>query len=245
MMRRMPAEGPIDYAALGEYLDAGDEFRPESSSGAERVVRRLIPLGLPLQFRKGLTWTRRGRSRRQLEEALREGRRRFHLGSGRAHKEDWVNIDVALLPIDVAWNLNEPLPVPPGSVEAVFHEHLMEHLTLREGWKLTQECFRMLEPGGVLRIAVPDAGALLRSYAGQSDPDWANSRPTPMLAVMSLFYEHGHLAMYDGELLSAVLTAAGFDQAEARRFGESRIEPCPDSPGRQSGTLYVEGVKPA
>lgn len=97
----------------------------------------------------------------------------------------------------------------------------------------------------MLRVAVPDAGACLRSYAGVADPDWALSQPTPMLAVQALFYEHGHRAMYDEELLVGTLAAAGFAEAAARAFGNSRLSPCPDSEVRRDGTLYVEGVKPA
>lgn len=103
----------------------------------------------------------------------------------------------------------------------------------------------MLEPGGVLRVAVPDAGALLASYAGTGDPGWARSRPTGMLAVNALFYEHAHRAMYDAETLTLMLRAAGFAHAEHSAFGEGALQPTPDGPARRDGTLYVEARKAA
>jgi predicted SAM-dependent methyltransferase len=144
----------------------------------------------------------------------------------------------------VYWDLAESLPVGDGSVDAVFHEHLYEHLPMRMGYELALENLRLLKPGGILRIGVPDAGALLDSYSGAGPPDWALSRPTPMLAVQALFYEHGHLAMYDAETLTRLCEAAGFRDVRVSASGEGRLTPSPDSPERRAGTLYVEGVRP-
>jgi hypothetical protein len=46
--------------------------------------------------------------------------------------------------------------------------------------------------------------------------------------------------MYDAETLTLLCRAAGFAEARRRKWGESWIEPCPDTAGRQSGTLYVD-----
>ena len=95
----------------------------------------------------------------------------------------------------------------------------------------------------MLRIGVPDAGACIDSYSGKAGPEWAASRPTAMLAVQALFYENGHRAMYDGETLALMCRAAGFSEVERKEAGESWIDGCPDTPGRASGTLYVDARK--
>jgi predicted SAM-dependent methyltransferase len=183
-------------------------------------------------------------ARRRLAKLRDSSELRLHLGSGFLTKPGWIDIDLAGAPADLVWNLKNGIPFADGAVDAIFHEHLLEHLTLRQGFVLTSECHRALKPGGVLRVAVPNAGACLRSYAGIDDPAWARSRPTPMLAVQALFYEHGHHAMYDEQLLAGVLAAAGFVEVAPRDFGDSRLSPCPDTEARRDGTLYVEGVKP-
>jgi predicted SAM-dependent methyltransferase len=184
-------------------------------------------------------------ARRQLAKLRQRPDLRLHLGSGFLPKEGWIDVDLAGAPANLVWNLKHGIPFADGTVDAVFHEHLLEHLDLRAGFDLSRECHRVLKPGGVLRVAVPNAGVCLRSYAGTDDPDWARSQPTPMLAVQALFYEHGHRAMYDEQLLVEVLVAAGFDDVAPREFGDSRISPCPDTEVRRDGTLYVEGIKPA
>jgi predicted SAM-dependent methyltransferase len=219
---------PVDQERLREHLLA------------EHVRERR----LRARLRGVATAAVRPLARRRLE-SLQDGRElRLHLGSGLVRKDGWVNIDLAGAPANLIWDLKRGIPFEDGSVDAVFHEHLLEHLTIREGFELTRECLRALRPGGVLRVAVPDAGACLRSYARTGDPGWARSQPTPMLAVQALFYEHGHRAMYDAQLLVAELAAAGFADVAAREFGDSRISPCPDTELRRAGTLYVEGVKP-
>ena len=105
------------------------------------------------------------------------------------------------------------------------------------GWvRARTESRRVLRPGGILRIGVPDAGALLDSYSGAGASDWALSRPTPMLAVQALFYEHGHLAMYDAETLKWLCEAAGFRDVRASASGEGRLTPSADSADRRDGT---------
>ena len=171
---------------------------------------------------------------------------RLHLGSGNEHKEGWVNVDLAGYPVEIAWNLARPLPLPAASVEAIFHEHLLEHLTLEQGLAFCGECRRVLRPGGILRIGVPDAGAAARSYVDDPEGFLARARPgrpTPMLALQELFYYPGHHTMYDYETLALLLRAAGFDEPRQREFGATALERAPDSEHRRDETLYVEAVR--
>jgi predicted SAM-dependent methyltransferase len=171
------------------------------------------------------------------------GRRpvRLNLGSGFAPKAGWTNIDLLGAPRALPWNLAHGIPYPDGSVDAVFHEHMLEHMPFDAGFALTKECRRVLRAGGVLRFGVPDAEAVIRSYARQITTAWAESRPTAMLAVCGLFYEHGHRAMYDSLTLEMLCRAAGFAEVARAYDGESRLEPCPDAPSRR-GSAWVEAV---
>ena len=226
-------------AELARYLEQGELGPPPPPIAGGRMIRWL-PSGAPSLLRSAGTAVARRASKRKWQQAPTDGTARLHLGCGWAHKDGWINVDLFATSADIVWDLRHGIPLPDGSAAAIFHEHMLEHLSLHDGHLLARECLRVLAPGGVLRIAVPDAGLCIDSYAGKADPDWAQSRPTGMLAVQALFYEHGHRSMWDGETLTRALLAAGFDEARHTDYGESWITPCPDSEDRRDGTLYAE-----
>lgn len=58
------------------------------------------------------------------------------------------------------------LPFPTGSIESIISHHALEHIG--EGFlRLMDECYRVLKPGGVMRIIVP----LFPSLTAVEDPD--------------------------------------------------------------------------
>ena len=78
---------------------------------------------------------------------------------------DWRNLDVNPYVGGVeSWKASEGIPAPSQSVDVVYHSHLLEHLQQEEGEDLIQECFRVLKPGGILRIVVPDLERICRDY---------------------------------------------------------------------------------
>ena len=46
----------------------------------------------------------------------------------------------------------------------VYHSHVLEHFSKRQGEFFVRECFRVLRPGGLLRLAVPDLEDIARAY---------------------------------------------------------------------------------
>jgi SAM-dependent methyltransferase len=233
-------------AVISAYLD--DIVAPLQShgTGLTRAWRRMLPTSIRTHVRCILTDALRFRERRKARMLMRNPHLRIHLGSGDRPKDGWVNVDLLGHRVELAWNLNRPLPFGDESVEAIFQEHLIEHLTLARGLALIQDCYRMLKPGGVLRIGVPNADAYVRSYcdgAGEFLEAVRPGRPTPMLALQEEFYWHGHRTMYDFDTLSLVCEAAGFASIEPRGFGNTRLTPIPDSDFRSLDTLYVEMVK--
>ena len=80
---------------------------------------------------------------------------------------DWLNIDILplglMLPKTVRFlqaDLSGGLPdtIAAGSVDLIRMSHLIEHITLDQAKRLLRSCHQALKPGGLLRIATPDAG---------------------------------------------------------------------------------------
>lgn len=171
---------------------------------------------------------------------------RLHLGCADNYLPGWINVDLARpgRQLDLRWDLRRPVPFPAGSIEVIFAEHLLEHLTVCQGLGVVRECRRLLSAGGVLRIGVPDLSRYVKSYGG-NDPlltEVRPGRPTPALAFSEVFYRYGHRSMYDFETLQALCLEAGFAEVHRSAFGLSRVLPCPDTPARRPETLYVEAL---
>jgi len=259
-MVNRPEPGDTPAEQLANYLRFTDERRnahkktKPSDSSLRRLAKHLVPPNSRSRARFLVTDlvrpVARARARRIAAEHAAAGKGlRLHIGSGGEHKDGWVNLDLAGDPVEVPWNLKHPLPFPDGSADAVFSEHLLEHIPLPGAVDVLRECHRVLKPGGIMRVGVPDAGRMLESYVEQGKgfiettrPD----RPQLMLAVQELFYWYGHVTMYDESMLAWLLAATGFtSEVHRREPGRSDLPvEAPDTPRRWPETLYVETVKP-
>lgn len=239
----MPGQPGQPGGPICRYIDA-----QVPATYARSPVGRLVPPWLRPAARDLLHVARVAlatrRSQRNTEPLHSLSPRRLHLGSAEVYKQGWINIDQHGPGVDFVWDLRRPLPLPPGSVDAVFHEHLLEHLPVAEGLALTRECHRLLRPGGILRIGVPDFGQLASGYVtggdviGRLHPEV----PTPLFALAEVAYGYGHRSLWDEATLVGLLGELGL-AARARAFGESALEEVPDSEHREGETLYVEATK--
>lgn len=166
---------------------------------------------------------------------------RLHLACGFNRLDGWLNIDRVGSNADIYWNLRHPLPLPDGTATAIFHEHILEHLPVASGLIFTRECLRLLPPGGILRVVVPNAGLQMERYA-RRDPELVQLAPTHLLGAQPLLTGFGHVSLYDAETLHVLLKTAGFASVETVAFGESLLSPCPDSPARRHESVYVEAI---
>ena len=102
---------------------------------------------------------------------------------------------------DVHLDLREDLPFPDGSASLVYSEHVLEHFTYpQEVQHIVREVGRILAPGGVFKLVVPDVGRALQAY-GTGDTGFfaarglrsylARERPTPMHIVNYICRQDG------------------------------------------------------
>ncbi len=98
----------------------------------------------------------------------------LNLGCGRQAHPEWVNIDLeATSPEVIEHDVTKGIPFEEDSFEAVYHSHILEHLKPKDGNALLSECFRVLRPGGVLRVVVPDLERIARLYLRTHDEAWS------------------------------------------------------------------------
>lgn len=89
----------------------------------------------------------------------------LNLGCGHSYHADWVNIDFISPGKDVlAYDLALGIPFGDEAFDIVYHSHVLEHFTREQGLFFLSECYRVLRPGGLLRLAVPDLEGVAREY---------------------------------------------------------------------------------
>ena len=188
----------------------------------------------------------------------------INLGSGPFVVEGLTNIDFFDTEgIDYGADLRYPLKIQDQAVDGVFTEHAIEHLSYEEAGRLLADCHRILKPGGVVRIVVPDVSLFIRSYAdddkywfatweqlmfiGSTDAERAKRRLTaPIEAISFVTQEYGHRSSWDFAMLKGVLERIGFrnvKQTEFRRGQCDKLLVDLDEADRRFVSLYVEAVK--
>lgn len=89
----------------------------------------------------------------------------LNLGCGYRYHKDWTNVDFVSTGEGVqAHNLLQGIPFPEHNFEVVYHSHVLEHFTKSDGKKFIEECYRVLKPNGIIRIAVPDLEQIVGEY---------------------------------------------------------------------------------
>ena len=71
-------------------------------------------------------------------------------------------------------DLREGIPFEDASVDAVYHSHVLEHIDREHVPGFLAEVFRVLRPGGVHRVVVPDLERQARAYVDSLDASLAD-----------------------------------------------------------------------
>lgn len=90
---------------------------------------------------------------------------KLHIGCGPFVMEGWLNVDIQCSCSDIRYlDAGKPYPFPDNSFNYIYSEHLFEHLSIEEQTVMLQECYRILRPGGRIRLATPNLHFLMNLY---------------------------------------------------------------------------------
>lgn len=176
------------------------------------------------------------------------------IGCGPFGKPDWVNLDLFPHPnVALVVDCRRSLPLAAASCRGIHVEHFLEHLDpTDERPSFLQECRRCLQPGGVLRVIVPDAELYIRAYL---EPGWnllnqigcGGEKPEKVFACKMEALNHifiqgwEHYGGYDAESLELALRAAGFTQVTRYSWQKGDFpEGCIDREQHRPYSLYFE-----
>jgi len=163
----------------------------------------------------------------------------YRLAGIRAHLSEAEYIEVLQRNRFVHYNLEYGIPLPDASADYAFASHFLEHLSKHHGEQLVRETLRVLKPGGVVRISIPDLARLIDAYG--------EGRKEEAMDGMFEDWELGdfarHRYMYDFEMLAGLLGRAGFADVRRCEYQEGRVPDLQELDNRP-GSLVVEASKP-
>ena len=116
----------------------------------------------------------------------------LNLGCGERFHPAWTNIDFTSSGTDVVvCDLRDGIPFADNTAQVVYHSHILEHFSRENARTFLRECRRVLNPGGIIRVVVPDLESLVATYqralerAAAGDEQWGHN------------YEYVMLELYD------------------------------------------------
>jgi predicted SAM-dependent methyltransferase len=160
---------------------------------------------------------------------------KLHIGCGDNHLRGWLNTELCPRGDEIFLDATRPFPFADNSFSLVYSEHMIEHIPYADAVRMVRECFRVLRPGGTIRLVTPDLAFLRGLLDGAPDPrreayfDFYrrhNRMPEPFSTthlVNHFVRAWGHQFIYDRDALSELLSNAGFEAITPRRLSESPV----------------------
>lgn len=206
---------------------------------------------------------------------------RLNIGSGRTAVPSWTNIDRStnilhgrvpaakrLLNRIGVLNKNQmspgddmvrldahKLPYADNSVEAIYSSHTLQHLYLGEAELVLSECARVLQPGGIVRLALPDVEHFARQLldgeggSGQDAGRYFNTqllaypedRPTLSGRLQSAVGGHTNRWQASASLVRQLMVSAGLVHIYDREYRRGSL-PMLDSIETREDSLFIEAT---
>ena len=199
--------------------------------------------------------------------------RKLHVGCGGNYLENWLNTDLVPDSKSIAQlDAGKPFPLPNAGFDYVYNDHVFEHLSFFQQLNFLNESYRILKPGGKIRIATPDFD-FLAQLAGNKRNDFQNEYlqwnfqtflkyiPAQLMDFANLdvyvinnyFRDWGHQLIHNKSSLKNLLEYSGFQVLGFQNIGES---PDPEFSGLENHgamitdtynkyeTMIAEAMKP-
>lgn len=182
--------------------------------------------------------------------ATPDGKRLLHVGCGDVDAPHYINLDARPLPHVhiVQEDLTDLRNVPDASLDLVYMCHVLEHVGRMKLLQTVQEMARVLKPGGILRISVPDLDKIIHIYQ-RCGRDLRTVAPA-LMGGQDYPYNF-HYSVYNAAFLTDLLQRGGFPEVRAwdpstasyHGFKDWASGTIAHAQGEDPISLNLEGVK--
>ena len=210
-------------------------WKPKAVTGGIIAAGVLIGLTITAGAPTFRTWIAERSSPRIAGEYIRTHPvRKLQIGAGTNEYPGWLNTDIEPGATEAYLDATRHFPIPDASIHYIFAEHVIEHLSYDDGLFMLRECYRVLAPGGKIRLATPNLMKYIQLFAEPKTDEVQNylqrkiaahgwppsTRPESMILNLEM-RSFGHRFLYDPRTLSDRLSQAGFGTIAQFPPGES------------------------
>jgi predicted SAM-dependent methyltransferase len=175
---------------------------------------------------------------------------RLNWGCGPCPTEGWINCDAKDGPgIDLCCDIRDGLPLDDGSVDCIAAIHVLQDLPYADIAAALRELRRVLRPGGVLRLGLPDLDKAIDAYWHNDRcyfyvPD-SDARSVAAKLVTQITWYGSVRTPMNYDFVREWLLNAGFRDVRACPFGvtRSRFLELASLDNRPRESLFVEAIK--
>jgi ubiquinone/menaquinone biosynthesis C-methylase UbiE len=204
-------------------------------------------------------------------------------GSGLSAPKEWINFDVSPtlrfqripvlgmlfrktmkpeFPKNVKYgDITKGLPgIRAASCDGIYCSHVLEHLSLNDFQKAINNTYKLLKPGAIFRLVMPDFNNLVKSYIdqkNQNNPEACHifmknsgmaseySRSSYKTRLFESFGNSRHQWLWDAAATIIELQKAGFKNIRPSKFNDSTdtMFSLVEDPDRFNGALALEAIK--
>jgi SAM-dependent methyltransferase len=149
------------------------------------------------------------------------------------------------------------LPYANDSIDAIYSSHTLEHLFLDDATRVIRECARVLRPGAILRLALPNGLDIARrlleqSESGDLEAGWkyhqallahSSTPPRGLDRVRHLAGGHIHRWQPVPSMVITMMSEAGFFDIEECAFQKGKLADLAAVETREQ-SFFLEGAAP-
>jgi predicted SAM-dependent methyltransferase len=176
--------------------------------------------------------------------------RRLHWGCGENVVPGWINADRHVRPgVAIARDIREGLPLESGSIDYIVSIHALQDLPYFDVVPALAELRRLLVPGGVVRLGLPDMDRAIAAYL-RDDRDYfyvpdSDSATTAGKMIVQLTWYGDSRIMFTYDFAREMLLKADF-RAVTRCAYRETVSPFAEIvalDNRERETLFIEAEK--